>query len=286
MVAIATPYTHTIALEEFADGDRDALLLEQEELQLPVLLPAVPLLRRKNCHWMLALPPCVFDPKAQALTPDREAELYEAAVRCRKSTGSYGFHRARDVVFTNGRWYYHRAFLVAVGPYLATPHLVRALANFLQIARRNPDLIYKAPPPSHRRPVKTPADRIGASGRHTRGPAWEPWEDAILQRWFARHEYGEHAGKHAKLTPERWQIVLRDLKDRRTPAGVKARITILNRQLRRSLIVDGFITREGVVEYQRRALGEGNVPLPRYRPRIKGRSYLGDNARPLLDQPE
>ena len=108
----------------------------------------------------------------------------------------------------------------------------------------------------------------------------------MLRAWFGKHEVGEHQGRHAPLTPAQWELVLQQhLKGRRTLAHVKARISVLNRQLRHSMLVDGFLPRDRVVEFMDAALGEHRIRVPRFRPRIKGRSYRGENERPVLGQP-
>jgi len=110
-------------------------------------------------------------------------------------------------------------------------------------------------------------------GKRHRGPTWTAQEDFVLRKWFSRRETTEGKGTHAPLNDRQWESVLLELNGRRTKSEVRRRIRVLNYELKISLMIDGLIPRENVQKYLRQALGENAPHVPRYRPRIKGRSY-------------
>lgn len=229
---------------------------------------------------MAALPPCVLRPDALALTANEEAKLIDRALEARRVRPLGLFKPTRDSTYRNGRRFYASVFLDELGPFLALPATVAAMAAFLREAQARPGLIsVPRPEVAQRAP--------GDSKNPESSRRWEPWEDAVLRGWFSARTIGEHAGKHVPLTDREWGIVLEEhLKGRRTRAQVKVRITKLNRDLRVSLLVDGFIPRDKIREFQDQALGEQRIRVPRFRPRIKGRSYRGDHERRVPGQPE
>lgn len=255
--------------------DQPAVFFEQEAHGLPVVFSKLPILRGRN-RWMTALPSCVLRPDALSLTKDEETKLVNAALEARRTRPLGLFKPTRDSILRDGRRYYASVFLDELGPFLALPATAAALAAFLRAAAAQPGLIS----------ASVTSAQCSAPGTVGTSRRWEPWEDTVIRNWFGRRAYGEHQGQHVPLTEAQWQTVLGALNGRRTRTQVKVRITTLNRELRVSLLVDGFLPRDKVREFQDRALGEHRIRVPRFRPRIKGRSYRGDRERPIVGQPD
>jgi hypothetical protein len=248
---------------------------EQETYGIPKIfsIPTIPGRKR----WLISLPACVLKPDSSTLTLDVETRLVQAALAQRRETPLVFFKPRKETTDREGRSFYSAFFLEQVGPFLALPATVAALAAFVRAADQKQAKVGKILP-------RNPEELSGLVGR---GRLWQPWEDTVIRNWFGRRTYGEHQGQHVPLTEEQWQTVLEThLRGRRTREQVKVRITTLNRVLRVSLLVDGFLPRDKVREFQDRSLGEHRVRVPRFRPRIKGRSYRGDHERPVLGQPD
>lgn len=134
--------------------------------------------------------------------------------------------------------------------------------------------------------IKAPKKTVPFGDDRGHARRWAGWEDTVLRNWFGVRTHGPNQGKHVPLTEREWNLVIEDhLKGRRSQAQVRARITALNKALKISLLVDGFIPRDKVQAYRDRALGEHRIRVPRFRPRIKGRSYRGENELPIAGQP-
>jgi hypothetical protein len=271
-------YLNTVYPDDWA-ADPVAVALEREANGISEAFPDLPMIRGRKRH-LTALPPQVLKPEEISLPTALEADLIRVALAARRQDFLHTFKPAKEARARLGRAFYSAFFLEQVGPFLALPATVAALAAYVRAADQGQVKPTKAPRPND--PDK-PIDAYA----HGWGRVWEPWEDDIVRAWFGLRTFGEHEGRHAVLTEREWGLVLQEhLKGRRTRKQVKVRITTLNRQLRRSLLVDGFLPRDKVVEFQRLALGEHRIRVPRFRPRIKGRSYRGDNLPPVLDQPD
>lgn len=186
--------------------------------------------------------------------------------------------RANDVVHKEGRWYYRAVFLSAVKHRLRQPLVAEALTRFLlkvEGLKADKDRFIRSNPYPSERQYIPPEDRVRNSRRH-RGPTWTTEDDYVVRKWFGRHNYGPHAGRHAPLTEDQWKHVLLELGGRRAKSEVLRRIRVLNHELKVSLMVDGMITGAGVQKYLREALGESEPKPPKHRPRIKGRNYWGN----------
>jgi hypothetical protein len=104
-------------------------------------------------------------------------------------------------------------------------------------------------------------------GKTPRGPDWAPYEDEILAKYFSADP---HTGKRKLLDDAMWTMLLvGDLKNRRTRRSVLARVSVLNMQLKRSLMVDGVLNDDGVRRYVRQKLGQ-RTRVPLHRPRLNG----------------
>lgn len=296
MAKLVTPYIHTVTPAMYLQERQQDAIAELLAAGLPPGL-SLRFLRRRR-RWMCTLPAAFYVPDGRVLTRADEKALAMHLISQRRLVGPLrGFRPERDVEFDaeDGHVYYSEPFLREVGPHSLMPHTAAGLAEFLAKAKEptakgQQPLIPKPKAPSKQR-YKPPELRVSKTGRPTRGPKWEEWEDKVLRKWFARRSY-DYANsrpldkpQHMPLTDAMWDVVLRELEGRRTKANVKARITVLNRQLRKSMLVDGFLSRDDVRKFQEQALGETPVRVPRYRPRIYGRSYRGDNARPVVGQP-
>lgn len=237
-------------------------------------LPMIPGRRR----WLTALPACLLKPDSLVVSADDESRLVNEALERRRETPLVFFKPHKETTRRSGRGFYSAMFLEQVGPFLALPASAAALAAFVRAV--------DAGRAQARKILPEPTQDIShAQVGHAR--AWQPWEDMVIRNWFGRRTYGEHQGQHVPLTETQWQTVLQThLNGRRTRKQVKVRITTLNRMLRISLLVDGFLPRDKVREFQDRSLGEHRIRVPRFRPRIKGRSYRGDHERSILGQPD
>lgn len=251
--------------------------VEQEQYGIPSKFSKLPMIPGRR-RWLTAMPACLLKPDALVLSADDESRLVDAALERRRETPLVFFKPHKEATRRSGRGFYSAAFLEQVGPFLALPATAAALAAFVRAADAGKVQVGKVLPEPRQ-------DISHAQAGHAR--AWQPWEDMVLRNWFGRRPYGEHQGQHVPLTEAQWQTVLQThLNGRRTKKQVKVRITTLNRELRVSLLVDGFLPRDKVREFQDRALGEQRIRVPRFRPRIKGRSYRGDHERPVLGQPD
>lgn len=252
--------------------DPPAAQAEQELYGIPSTFSKLPMIPGRR-RWLTAMPECLLKPDAKALSADDESRLVNGALERRKETPLVFFKPHKETTRRNGRAFYSAMFLEQVGPFLALPASAAALAAFVRAVDAGRAQAEKALP------------ERGQDISHTR--AWQLWEDTVIRNWFGRRTYGEHQGQHVPLTEAQWQTVLQThLNGRRTKQQVKVRVTTLNRELRVSLLVDGFLPRDKVCEFQDRALGEHRIRVPRFRPRIKGRSYRGDHERPVLGQPD
>lgn len=249
-------------------------LVERETNEIPDVFTLPTIHGRKR--WLISLPACVLKLDSSSLSPDVESDLVQVALARRHETPLGFFRPRKEVTLREGQRFYSAFFLEQLGPFLALPATVAALAAFVRAADRGVVKVGKIAP-------KGPEEFSSAAGH---GRLWQPWEDTVLRNWFGPRTYGEHQGRHVPLTEEQWQLVLQThLQGRRTKKQVKVRITTLNRELRISFLVDGFLPRDRVREFQERALGEHRIRAPKFRPRIKGRSYRGDHERPVLGQP-
>lgn len=254
--------------------DDEGLVDERVTYGLPVEFPSLPMIRGRR-RWLTPLPACVFQPSAVHLSPDLQLDFIRVAVQRRQESPLGYFRPYKEFTMRAGRAFFSAPFLEEMAPFFALPRTAAAFARYARAVDEGSvtPVRHTASPPRHESPGW---DRV-----------WQPWEDQVLRAWFGRHTMGEHAGQHVPLTEHQWELVLQmHLKGRRTKAQVKTRISTLNRALRVSMLVDGFLPRDKVVEFQRQALGEHRVQVPRFRPRIKGRGYRGDNERPLLGQPD
>ena len=231
---------------------------------------------RGRRRWLTALPACVLKPDAFSLIPGLEADFIRVAVEKRREEPLESFKPSQEATARQGRGFYSALFLEEVGPFLALPACIAAIAAFVRAMDRDSARVTRRHPPKEGPQANSGWDR-----------KWVPWEDNVLRAWFGKRTVGEHAGKHAPLSDQQWESVLQDrLKGRRTKAQVKVRISALNRQLRHSMLVDGFLPRDKVAEFQRLALGEHRIRVPRFRPRIRGRSYRGGEGPALAGQPD
>jgi hypothetical protein len=277
-MAKSIDYMNDMHPDDWAMNAAD-VFLERETNGLPEVFLGLPMIRGRK-RYLTALPACVL--KVDQVSPlpvDLETDLIRVALEIRKQDFLH-FKPAKEATVRAGRCFYSALFLEQLGPFLALPATAAALAAYVRAVDQGLAKPTRAPLPND------PTQGFDAH-EHGWGRMWQPWEDDILRAWFGVRSFGEHEGRHAVLTEREWELVLQThLKGRRTLKQVKVRITTLNRQLRRSLLVDGFLPRDKVDEFQRRALGERRIRVPRFRPRIKGRSYRGDNLPPVLDQPD
>lgn len=249
--------------------------VEQESYGIPSVLSVPTIPGRKR--WLISLPACLLKSDASSLPPEVELDLVRVALERRREAPMGFFKPRKETTVREGRGFYSAFFLEQVGPFLALPATIAALAAFVRAADQKQAKVGKILPTE-------PAELSAAAGH---GRLWQPWEDTVLRNWFGRRTYGEHQGQHVPLSEEQWQLVLQThLRGRRTKKQVKVRITTLNRELRVSMLVDGFLPRDKTREFQERALGEQRIRVPRFRPRIRGRSYRGDHERPVLGQPD
>lgn len=257
--------------------DATEVLIERELNNLPEFFQGVPMIRGRK-RWLTAIPApvlCATATAADTLSGDTESRYVQSALYQRRLDFLRVFKPTHEATTREGRWFCSALFLEQVGPFFALPATAAALAAFVRAADNGQVKVSKI--------LKPELNDSSASNYKL----WQPWEDAVLRAWFGVRTVGPYEGKHAPLTEREWDLVLREhLKGRRTKQHVKTRISILNKKLRVSLLVDGFLPRENVTKYQANALGEYRIRVPRYRPRIKGRSYLGDNERVVIGQPE
>lgn len=230
---------------------------------------------------MCTLPAQLWNASTQVLERADEENLMRKATQARRAAqGTYGFLRGRDIVEVDGRWFYRASAITALRGHMTSPELALAIVNMLHAAESPRQTLITRP-----RMEQDSADRVLPDGRRTRGPLWSEHDEQVLRRWFSVHEYGPHKGGRASPTPAQWEQLLGEMERRRTRLECRSHMRVMNRRLRIGLMVDGFLTREGLDRYVREALGEGAIRVPRHRPRLRGRNYRDDSETPMEGQP-
>jgi hypothetical protein len=220
--------------------------------------------RRRRNVWGVSLPYGVFDSDFTS-APTREQHIESRNRVTQLATNDQPNKRrpiapSHDVLEHGGKLYYHPEALRIYARYVDHPGFLLALARFIEAAEKNPALVVKKKP----RTVFVPI-----SERKTRGPRWEPEEDAVLRRWFGPRTVGDKPGKHQALTEREWQIVLGELPNR-NKKGCHDRMVELNRSLKQELFRNGFVSHDQLPQYMARVLGERpRIPIrPRKRRRL------------------
>ncbi len=261
------------------DSERDAYVNTAFERGWPRTFK-LDCLRRRGT-WMCTVPPQLWRVDAESLSAEQEQDAIRVAEKSRReSYGAYGYHRTRDIVFVEGRWFYRACALSALRDHMTSSALALAIVNMLHAAEDPRQTLI-----THDKPEQEPEARVLPDGRRTRGPLWNEHDELVLKKWFGVHQYGPHKGKRASPTSEQWNLILGELSRKRSRLEVRCHLRVMNRRLRISLMVDGFLTREGVERYMREALGEGRIKLPQRRPRLKGRNYYDNGEQPMEGQP-
>lgn len=238
---------------------------------------------RRRGAWATTLPLGVF---INDFRPDVTTQLAHDAARGAIYASYRAVALAHDVsprphdpsygaVVVDGQTFYHVEAIRFLRSQVADPAFLTALYFFLLDAAKTPALIA---PPRPRAPYVPHAQRKQVHNlTHAatcRGPGWTPEEDAVLRRWFGMHTYGEHAGRHANISPAGWQRVLDvELGGRRTQASVQARFVQLNNQLLQAFAVDGYVPITQVAAYMQQAVGI-RPRLPPIRPRRAPRAPI------------
>lgn len=217
---------------------------------------------QRGATWALQVPNGAFGPRFGCSDAEEAAAVDSAIQRSVLEAGQQGFRRDKELRTEREVVYFSQRTMEALRARARVPELLTAMLHFLEAAKKDRALIKGGghetlwPLPQRRRP----------NGTYTRGPTWKPWEDSVLRRWFGRWP----DGLHHKLTDKQWENILdRELKHRRTKKMVKQRLIVLNHELRLSLLIDGYLTRDGVREYMANALGE-RIKVPAFRPRLHG----------------
>lgn len=251
-------------LSYLPDGVSSALrgVLIAQNVDIPMKLKAF----HRRTHWALAVPVGVFhnDYRLDDPTPDdidrhrgeRELLLLDAHKNLRARYGAVRrpWLPRSDVLELDGHFCYTLATLQIFAEYSKARSFFTAAAAFIKAANNDFTLIR---PDTHNTTPFTPIEeRITKFGSMVRGPEWTEDEDTVLRRWFGQRTIGDCAGKHVKLTPEEWEIVLAALRGRRTEMSVRHRISVLNKRLHDEMSVDGYVARTRLREYMARVLGE------------------------------
>ncbi len=228
-------------------------------------------LRRRE-RWAMELPLGTFSGNLQ---PGATAVDDEVGKRCdyiegiRSRIGGYHFRPTRHIFQYDGRWYYHIEALKVLR-YAPDNELFLAAIAFLEAAQADPKLIQG---PRYQRRLTPIEDRPVVDGHRARGAGWTLAEDKILAQWFGRRA----DGGHHPLTDEHWHTVLDLLNGYRTKKTIKDRLSVLNRKLKISLLVDGYIPREHMTAFRRGFLGE-QFRVPNFRPRLHGTYFTAGPA--------
>lgn len=232
------------------------------------------LIHRRNRFLMTVLPGTFcYDPGVDVDTDQQcLAELLEPIPR--KDVRIVHHRRPMCRVNGQGTTIFFRVELLEI---LAERHpenpLLATMAKILREVEATPDVFLP------KRDKFVPfSKRSRISGRYARGLDFSAKEDAVLAMYFGADDDGR---RHA-LTPEAWtQLLEVGLRGRRTRRGVLARIGVINGQLKRSLMKDGFLDAEGLRKYMAGKLGQ-RTRVPTYRPRPDGSYY--PPAGPMRDR--
>jgi hypothetical protein len=222
-------------------------------------------LRRRDT-WAIELPPGAFsgDLSGAVSLADDLLERERIIRLIKDRTGAVQMDKTRDMIERGGVWYYRRKALEQFRIYVQPNYFFVAVFKLLKAAEEDPSYIM-GEKPTQARPL---SERPIVNGRRAPGPRWRERDDYVLRKWFGKWA----DGKHHPLTDTQWVRVLEELGGFRSKAAVKHRLSVLNAQLKRSLMRDGYIQRDDVKKYQDGFLGE-LVVVPRFRPRLHGDYY-------------
>lgn len=242
--------------------DRDYLseLFEIQQISSPFKLVAL----RRRQFWAVTLPIGVFQNEFREGFADYSANIAARGRMLAQARTDFGIRipAGRVTIENGGDLFYHQHVIDVFRRVAPDPAFFNALHAFLTLAKAQPALIKGV---SKKRPFVPLEKRTRRAVGLARGPAWSTAEDLVLRQWFGRRTYGDQAGKHVALSDAEWQGVLDRLDQRRSKGSVRARLVVLNHQLKRELTVDGYIPRARYEEYYSRVLGE-NPRAPRVAP--------------------
>lgn len=250
----------------YVSGIEQAQLLNQLSVSPLVTGSSFPDYRvyRGQKSWLLELPRGLF---ANNLTRDVTWEEELAArdalfERIRREEGEF-YDRRTGIIVHDDVPYYRRAILDRLRIYMKPNEFIVAAYTFLSHVEKDPTII------KGRRKVPPLSERPLVNGRRSRGAAWAEWEDTVLRQWFGLRD----DGSRFEITASMWEVLLKDkLKGQRSRGSVMGRIKHLNRELKKTLLVDGYIPREHLNEYRKKFLGQ-RFKMPNKRPRLHGTYY-------------
>lgn len=219
---------------------------------------------RRRDAWAIELPLGVFTEQYgdnKPSLPDDLAARDKLLQLMRDKGGSIPFDQTRHIVHLDGHVFYRIEPIAAFRAWAPHNPIYQAAHKLLRLALEDPKVLLK---PKPRRGTKV-KDRPLVDGRRARGPSWSPREELVLKSWFGKWP----DGKHHKLTEPQWETVLTSLDGFRSKQSVLTRLSFMNAQLKRTLMVDGYIPADRVKEYLAGFLGQ-RVQVPRFRPRLRG----------------
>jgi hypothetical protein len=238
----------------------------------------------RRCHRrLLELPIGLLTQNFKATYGEEVAALRRTLADMKRSSVDVPANR-RPVTIFGQSYFLRHELLVALLARFPDDLMLRAWTCFAFSININPTVL--RPEKYQRRAVPaTQRRRNPTTGRMARGPDWTEQDDAVLIRWFGKRI---DTGKRRMPTESEWTTILRELHGMRTRASVLSRISILNCKLKRKLMIEGYLTSDGLKRYMDQKLGT-RTHLPKYRPTVDGKHYItphGVVAIPEKDQPK
>lgn len=265
---VVFPKHWTPITDQYRQAEMRAKLMEQRS---GITYFDIGFIRRHN-RFLVSIPPGTFAIGFSS-TAFEEIEAIRKAILPLKRMRLKIAPRLRPFVQRAGdpALYVRRELLQMLAEEQPNNELLQALLEYHTLVELNWRDIFKT---RDERPF-TPFEerRARNAGRLTRGADWSPAEDAILERFFLPNP---ETGKRIHMTEQLWARLLSDLKERRTRRSILARLSVRNTELKRTLMVDGYLTDEGVQRYKRLKLGQ-RTRVPNYRPRLHG-DYHGNGS--------
>ena len=219
-----------------------------------------------------------FAPGAATHASEREA-MHAMLQRVKEAQGAnrrFPFWPSQQIIIKNDRIYLKEPALRSFYKQAAedaTPQegMLCVLFYYLQRLTAGTVPVF----PTKKKPFIPLTDRPVIDGHRRRGPTWTAQEDDVIRRFFSR----QADGTRVVLTDEHWQMVLEtNLKGRRTKAMVLSRINYLNHELKKTLLVEGYLPRENVKEWQDRRYGQHDR-VPNHRERLHGSYRAGTTVK-------
>ena len=222
----------------------------------------------RRCHrWLLELPIGALTGVATATYGEEVGELRARLATFKRYEIGVPLRR-RPIVIVGQSYFLRLEVLVSLLQKDPDNLMLRAWTCFAYAVNKDPRIVSA----QRSRRIAIPASqrtRDPKTGRLARGPDWTLTEEAIIAKWFGRRADGK---RHMPSESE-WGTILGELRGMRTKASVLSHVSVMNCKLKKQLMVEGYLTSEGLKRFMEQKLGT-RTHLPKYRPTPDGKSYI------------